>query len=345
VRVALTIVLNGLAHLQHNDYAEFIVNNFDYWAIVEGATDNKGSTDWVQGASAMHKFHKDGLSIDGTTEFIDALEEKYPDKILIVRHGEGLWNSKDEMVNMGLSALEEVCPLGAMLWQIDVDEQWTLEQIERIETTLAGGQFHGAVFQCNQMVGKNRVAKGISWGNEWMHRLWKWDGKQRFISHEPPLMEEATLYLRSPEKFMHYSYYFPDDVKFKAKWYYNDPSIIHHWMKLQRNTRLPVALTALFPGEKYKVYTDKAIVDWFDPKEAEHNFEPIEPGKIVLLIPLFRHPLKLRRMEFVECIEKNIANPLIDHIDVFYQGDYFEALTEYPILEDHKIELCIIVML
>jgi len=43
----------------------------------------------------------------------------------------------------------------------------------------------------------------------------------------------------------------------------------------------------------------------------------------------------------VECIERNIANPLINEIVVIYQGTSFEALEVYPILENSKVTLLV----
>ena len=67
-RIAFTIILNGLHHLKHNDYYLFLINNFDYWIIVDGASNNNGSTTWCN--NMLDKYHNNGASNDGTIEFI-----------------------------------------------------------------------------------------------------------------------------------------------------------------------------------------------------------------------------------------------------------------------------------
>ena len=48
MRIAFSIILNGLHHLQHNNYYQTMLDNFDYWVIVEGQALPNGSTSWCK---------------------------------------------------------------------------------------------------------------------------------------------------------------------------------------------------------------------------------------------------------------------------------------------------------
>ena len=59
MRVAFTIILNGLRHLTHNHYYKTIIENFDYWVIVEGVSQPNDSTSWCKNLDLS--FHKNFL--------------------------------------------------------------------------------------------------------------------------------------------------------------------------------------------------------------------------------------------------------------------------------------------
>ena len=74
-RVAFTIILNGVHHIQHNNYYKLLAENLDTWVIVEGVSLNTGSTSWCN--SLPITLHKNFLSNDDTTEFLNTLESIY----------------------------------------------------------------------------------------------------------------------------------------------------------------------------------------------------------------------------------------------------------------------------
>ena len=91
-------------------------------------------------------FHKDGLSIDGTTEYLEVLKEKFPNHISIYRKSSGaFWNGKIEMVNAPplLSIKEQY-----LLWEIDVDEFWTAKQIDTAHQFLINNPKKFSDFYC-----------------------------------------------------------------------------------------------------------------------------------------------------------------------------------------------------
>ena len=131
LRIGYTIILNGLHHLVHKDYAEYLASHLDYWIIIEGANHNHGSTSWCKPIHA--DYHKNGSSIDGTVAFLKDLAKKYP--TVLCQFADGLWESKDSKINAAIDAVKTVTD-ACFLWEIDCDEQWTMKQMECAEKEL-----------------------------------------------------------------------------------------------------------------------------------------------------------------------------------------------------------------
>lgn len=233
MRIAFTILLNGLNHLKHNNYYQTMIDNFDLWVIVEGIADNNGSTSWCR--SIDDKFHINYLSNDGTTEFLDKLNSP---KVKIIRNNNKAWKSKDDQVNAAILYIKTLTS-SCYLWQVDIDEQWTNEQLTTAENQLTENQGKTGCFYCNFYVGRNQIVIG-DWGEgkiEPYRRLWNWNGEE-FITHEPPKLKGKNgPGLLLPQKFNHFSYYFEDDVKFKEKYYGNYDGIYLRWLNVQKNKK------------------------------------------------------------------------------------------------------------
>jgi hypothetical protein len=234
MRIAFTILLNGKKHLLHNDYCHFIPKVFDYWIIAEGVAKNTGSTSWCKELPA--DTHNNFLSNDGTTELLDELASKYKN-IKIIRSNNGFWSNKDEQVNACIVEIKDITN-SCKLWQIDIDEQWTKEQIELSEKQLDDAKGKTGCFYCNYFVGKNQIVYG-EWGEgkiEPYRRLWNWSG-ENFVTHEPPKLEGKNgpgILLSA--RFNHYSYYFEGDVIFKEKYYSQYDGLHKRWLDVQKNT-------------------------------------------------------------------------------------------------------------
>ena len=225
MRYAFTIIYNGKHHLLHREFAERMVSMFDKWVIVEGFSRNGGSTAWCT------SIRPPSQSTDGTIELCQSLKS---DKVIFATSQTG-WSSKDEQVNKAMELLQGSEP--GWLWQVDADEHWTIEDLEGAESMLqkdiklAGGfQFYH--YLCKDVDGRQLVGKG-SWGDGISTRLWWWHG-QKFISHEPPIMEEQHGYKVLPQKYHHYSYYFEQDVEFKSRYYKGYRSVLANWRMLQK---------------------------------------------------------------------------------------------------------------
>jgi hypothetical protein len=123
-----TIVLNGEPFIRHH-IGEFLQLPFEWhWHIVEGVADLRHDTAWSvrTGGRVPAGFDRMGLSVDGTSEYLDALVREHPTRVTVHRRPAGqCWDGKREMVSAPLAHIEEVC----LLWQVDADELWTAAQL------------------------------------------------------------------------------------------------------------------------------------------------------------------------------------------------------------------------
>ncbi len=283
IRIAFTIIFNGLHHLKHNDYANYIPKIFDYWIIVEGSVDNKGSTSWCK--KMPDNYHNNGKSIDGTIEFLKELKLKYNNIIII--ESDGMLESKDIMVNRAIEEIKKITNT-CYLWQIDIDEQWTKEQIVKSEKELREKNGKTGEFNVIQFVGENLIVTGKDWAGIPFIRLWDWNG-ENFISHEPPILDNYNINkVLLSEEMKHYSFYFEEDVKFKDKWYDDHDGSYNRWLMLKKEVNFPIHITYLFPkfkGSKHLQNSnnlDSWIIRYNDKKIETPKIEPpkIEPPKI-----------------------------------------------------------------
>jgi len=276
LRIAFTIILNGIHHLKHNDYGNVMPKMFDYWIIVEGAASNKGSTRWCK--NILDEYHKDGKSIDGTIDYIKDLENKHNNIIFV--ESNGVWNSKDDMVNRAIDEVKKITD-SCFLWQVDIDEQWDKQQIIKSERELIQKGASTGEFMVYQFLGEGLVAAGNHWAGNPFIRLWDWNGEY-FKSHEPPVLDNNNKNkILLSEKLKHYSFYFEQDVKFKDKWYTDHEGCYERWLKLKKETIFPIHITYLFPNFSKGRYTpggktrelDSWIVKYDDVKEMENQME------------------------------------------------------------------------
>ena len=231
-RIAFTIIYNGDHHLKHNNYSSFIPQNFDHWVIIEGASLPTGSTSWCKNI-----FTESG-SEDNTINSIQELTQEYKNITYVPRNNNEFWPNKDEQVNAGIKILQDYLTKNNLeecfLWQIDIDEQWSAEQLKQAESELIEHKGKTGCFLCNYFVGPGLVAVG-KWGEGRSgpyRRLWHWKG-ELFKTHEPPVLEgkNGPGLLLKP-KFNHYAYFFEKDVIFKEK-FYGYVNLVNNWKRLQ----------------------------------------------------------------------------------------------------------------
>lgn len=234
MRAAITIVYNGLHHLQNGGFTQFMIDNFDYWVVVEGLSKNGGSTRWIRSVNQSHN------STDGTVPFMKEVSALH-DHVLF-HSATRPYTSKDEQFNIGISLLKTKTQ-SCYLWQVDSDEHWSIDDINAAERKLWRSMLNAASFQFNHFVNDDIVAVG-DWGSGRVNRLWKWKG-QNFKSHEPAIMEKQTMSLELPQKFNHYSMVFSQDVQFKSKIYPGNEKVYQNWVKMD-SWKYPCHISQLF---------------------------------------------------------------------------------------------------
>jgi FkbM family methyltransferase len=261
-----TIVLNGQPFIRHHIEVFKKLPFKWHWHIIEGVAELKHDTAWSVklGGRITEQLHRNGLSNDGTTEYIDELTKQFPGNITIYRKpGGAFWNGKLEMVNAPLSNINEEC----LLWQVDSDELWTAEQIRTgRDMFIAEPDRTAAYYLDHFFVGENLVTTTINtYGNntsyEWL-RTWRFNPGFRWATHEPPQlckpcqdgrwMDVATI---KPFKhnqtgakgliFQHYAYATKEQVEFKEV-YYGYKNAIDQWRCLQQHNNFPVFLKDYF---------------------------------------------------------------------------------------------------
>jgi glycosyltransferase involved in cell wall biosynthesis len=273
-----TIVLNGEPFIRYHAEVFKQLPFQWHWHIVEGVADLKHDTAWsLQGGGHISdEIHRNGYSHDGTTEYLDELARLYPDNVTIYRKSEGVfWDGKLEMVNAPLQNIQEEC----LLWQVDVDELWTVEQLCTARQMFIHNPDKTAAFYwCWYFVGEDLI---ISTRNcyaqnpqqEWL-RTWRFKPGYFWAAHEPPVLVEeqcdrqfnnvATInpFLHGETEelgliFQHFAYVTQEQLRFKEQ-YYGYRNAVLQWTVLQEQTEFPVLLRDYFPWVRDLTLVDAA---------------------------------------------------------------------------------------
>lgn len=194
----------------------------------------------VEGAapSAKDLATQDGHSADGTREVVQQFQrDTDPEqKVLLVTaedegHPDGFWTEKDEMSQAYASRAT-----GNYLWQVDMDEFYRAEDMERVinllyadpdiqAVTFQVRTFWGSLFSRTDGVFLRRDAQNF-------HRLFAWGPGFRYVTHRPPTVVDAagqdlrlvkaltgTDMARRGIHLYHYSFLFPFQVRSKLTYY------------------------------------------------------------------------------------------------------------------------------
>jgi hypothetical protein len=257
-----TLVLNGMPFIKHHIEAMRALPFEWHWHIVEGVADLKHDTAWSlrYGGAVDRRFHRRGLSVDGTKSYLNELAAAYPSNVSLYRKPAGqFWDGKIEMVNAPLGSIKTE----ALLWEIDADELWTAQQF------IAGRQMfiddpsrYAAFYWCIYFVGPKLVLTTRNgYGNnpnmEWV-RTWRFKPGFSWLRHEPPVLADNLVPVarrgvfshaeteRRGLVFQHFAYVIPSQLEFKES-YYGYSGALSHWKRLQRQRQFPVKLREFFP--------------------------------------------------------------------------------------------------
>ena len=271
--VFVTLVYDGMPFLRHHPEVFRRLKIPWEWHVVEGVALLRHDTAWSvpHGGKIPAGARRNSLSTDGTTEFLDRLREKHPDRIFLHRKpAGGFWDGKIEMERAYLPYLQEPC----LLWEISSDELWAPWQIENVVQLF---QKHpgrsGAYFWCNFYVGPDAVVgsrHGFSQDPdvEWL-RVYRYRPGDRWRSHEPnvlvgrrpPWFRKVDVGAWRPfthaeteavgAVFDHWAYATREQVDFKES-YYGYRGLRRNWQRLQRDVQRgpPVRLGDYFPWVK-----------------------------------------------------------------------------------------------
>lgn len=271
-----TIVLNGEPFIRyHIDILKKLPFRW-HWHIVEGVADLKHDTAWAlkNGGKVSDDLHNKGRSNDGTSEYLDELAREYPQQVTVYRKPEGeFWDGKREMTNAPLANISENC----LLWQIDVDELWTTEQIMTLrQMFIENPEKTAAYFWCWYFVGEKLVIStrhcyAENPEQDWL-RVWRYKPGNFWAAHEPPVLVEAQAegqfvdiaalnpFLHDETEkqglvFQHFAYVTPQQLQFKEK-YYGYANAIAYWEALQSQDKFPVMLREYFPWVRDETRVD-----------------------------------------------------------------------------------------
>lgn len=235
-----TLVLNGMPTLPCIYYTLMSLNIDWRWVCIEGTAKN------VQCSRHCREIEP-GLSNDGTTQFLESIASN--PRVHYVRQDS--WNGKVEMCNTSLEFIKEPC----LLMQIDSDELWRADQIEKLHMLCEDWPVGGsAKFYCRYFVGPNLIVVGENaYGNkptEWV-RAWSFQKGMKFDSHCPPVLDGNRGTMMSREQtarlglvFDHMAYVNKEQVEFKCKYYgYTNCD----WDELQKVKEFPVHLKSYLP--------------------------------------------------------------------------------------------------
>jgi glycosyltransferase involved in cell wall biosynthesis len=273
-----TIVLNGEPFIRyHLDVFRRLPLSW-HWHVVEGVASLVHDTAWSveAGGHIDHAAHDDGLSIDGTSTYLDQIAADDPRRISVYRKpGGAFWEGKREMVSAPIQSIREEC----LLWQVDADELWTPEQIVSMHRLFREHpERTAAYYWCDYVpapgaVVATRYNYAANPQVEWL-RTWRYRPGDRWAAHEPPILVRAEAgadvdlakkhpFLhdeteRAGAVFQHFAYATEAQVRFKES-YYGYTGAVEHWRALRE--AVPAATGPLRLGDFLPWVRDDTLVD------------------------------------------------------------------------------------
>jgi hypothetical protein len=285
----------------------------------------------------------DGHSIDGTLESLLRFkrEEDPENKIQIITN-KGHWPQKDEMGHdrtpQSRAYAERVT--GDYLWQVDIDEFYHPEDMRLVIQMLRDDPEISVVsFWVHTFWGSLQYAVD-GWkqrrGDEFI-RLFKWGDGYRYITHEPPTVQDnkgidlrSYKYVSGEEmkcrgiKMFHYAHLFPRQVLQKAQVYHKEkPDLYADILSWTRNNYFQIK-------DPYHIERHFWFPSWLVRFKAVH---PPESQKMMDDIVCGRVKEDLRKTEDVEQLLRSKSYFLGQQVHKLF--DYLDRFYHWVILKHH----------
>lgn len=259
-----TLVWNGMPFIKyHLSIFEKLHFNW-HWHIIEGPACH-GQDSGSRHHKSRGGFVPENVDDDGTLSYLNSLSN-HPQVTVYPRRG---WNGKVDMANAPLKNISKEC----ILWQIDSDELYNLELLEKAyRIFMLRPDKNVGIVSMFQFVGPNKYVIPLvkydtsldTWGTHDYPRLWRYKPGLIWTSHAPPAMSlEKTKAFKVDVSFYHYSYVYEQQIRFKSS-YYGYKDFLSKWRDLQK-IKGKVRLGNFFPWLKDSQVT---VDDW----KGEHLF-------------------------------------------------------------------------
>jgi glycosyltransferase involved in cell wall biosynthesis len=275
-----TIVLNGEPFIRYHLDVFCRLPFRWHWHVVEGVAALVRDTAWsvAAGGRIDESVHAGGLSVDGTTAYLDEIAGAQPQQISVYRKPAGsFWKGKREMVSAPLPNINEEC----LLWQVDADELWTPDQIAAMRHLfIEQPDRTAAYYWCHYVpapgaVIATRYNYAADPATDWL-RTWRYRPGDRWKAHEPPVLVRprrigsVDLGKKNPflhdetedagAVFQHFAYATEEQVCFKER-YYGYRDALARWRELRGAVRAangPMRLADYFPWAQDDTLVDEA---------------------------------------------------------------------------------------
>jgi len=231
----------------------------------------------------------DGHSVDGTLEVLRRFcEEEDPQHKVTVITKDGFWQKKDELghckTHQSRAYAERAT--GDYLWQVDIDEFYTADDMRRVLEMLACDpdistvSFHQIAFWGSPDIEVQGWA--LQRGMDEYHRLFKWGPGYRYVTHQDPTVaDEKGRDLRSLKwirpsdtarlgvHLYHYSLLFPWQVDQKTQIYKEQhPDVCGGIVDWAKSSYFKL-------GHPYRVHNLYYAPSWLKRYRGEHPSEVI----------------------------------------------------------------------
>lgn len=289
----------------------------------------------VEGAhtAASNISTSDGHSLDGTLKALHEFKENEdPENKLQIVTKDGFWPVHDELgrCRTPQSRAYAERATGDYLWQVDIDEFYRIEDMQRVINMLTNDPSITAVsFDTNTYFGAPKyIVNGwrLERGSKEFHRLFKWGTGFQYKTHEPPTVINSEgmdmrnmnwirgSKLRSNGIYMyHYALLFPWQVTQKTKVYQQEKPeacrkivewadqnyfALKHPYHMHHIYRYPAWLM------RYSGPTPKQIQKmWLDIESGVINTETRQTHDIERLLDTWWYPLGRVLLQIIEPID------------------------------------------